>query len=309
MSDSFDPYYIWLGIPPKDQPPNHYRLLGIQELEENTDVIDAAANRQTTYLHEMTAGPNRKESQQLLNEIAAVRRCLLSPEQKSAYDATLRAEQAASQAAVVPVAQVVVQPVTQPVAQPISPAVPFLDPAESPGSEIPNFDFSAGGPPDVGVDGSPGFVVNTDVGFSGVEVGSNNATTTPTQPAKAGAPNRSDEAAATTGKKPIPRQWIITGCTAVVVAIIAFVLTSGSDSDGKKRPTSTSTRLDGSGEAVTSSMSAGSDDSSPNESKDGGAKNDDDDGRSLFDQADTSDSPFKLQSSFGSKEKKKTSEE
>ena len=92
MSDSFDPYYIWLGIPPKDQPPNHYRLLGIQELEENTDVIDAAANRQTTYLHEMAAGPHRKESQQLLNELAGARRCLLNPEQKRQYDAKLLAE-------------------------------------------------------------------------------------------------------------------------------------------------------------------------------------------------------------------------
>ncbi len=26
MAD-FDPYYQWLAIPPKDQPPNHYRLL------------------------------------------------------------------------------------------------------------------------------------------------------------------------------------------------------------------------------------------------------------------------------------------
>ena len=40
-----DPYYEWLGIPPKDQPPNHYRLLGLELFEENRSVIDAAANR------------------------------------------------------------------------------------------------------------------------------------------------------------------------------------------------------------------------------------------------------------------------
>ncbi len=28
MPDSFDPYHRWLGISPKDQPPNRYRLLG-----------------------------------------------------------------------------------------------------------------------------------------------------------------------------------------------------------------------------------------------------------------------------------------
>lgn len=27
MGVPFDPYHKWLGIPPKDQPPNHYRLL------------------------------------------------------------------------------------------------------------------------------------------------------------------------------------------------------------------------------------------------------------------------------------------
>ena len=33
MSESFDPYHKWLGISPKDQPPNHYRLLAIDEFE------------------------------------------------------------------------------------------------------------------------------------------------------------------------------------------------------------------------------------------------------------------------------------
>jgi len=297
MSDSFDPYHIWLGIPPKDQPPNHYRLLGIQELEEHTDVIDAAANRQTTYLHEMAAGPNRKESQQLLNEIAAARRCLLSPEQKLAYDAKLRAELAAAQAAqtaAVPVAQAVVQPVAQPVAPPVAPPVPFLDTGQIPGSELPAFDFAPGGSPDV--------VINTDAGFSGVDAGAGKAAPQQNQPAVAAAPNQSGEAVAPTGKKPISRQWIITGCSAVVVAIIAFVLTNGPDSADNQRPESTSTRLDGSGEAVTSARSA---DSSSQESKDGGAKEDDDDGRSLFDQFDDSNSPLNVPSSFGKKEKKK----
>ena len=29
MKQSFDPYHKWLGIPPEDQPPHHYRLLGV----------------------------------------------------------------------------------------------------------------------------------------------------------------------------------------------------------------------------------------------------------------------------------------
>lgn len=90
MSEQFDPYYVWLGIPPKDQPPNHYRLLGIEVFEDNEQVIDVAANRQTTYLHEMASGPNAKHSQQLLNEIAGARNCLLDPVRKSRYDEELR---------------------------------------------------------------------------------------------------------------------------------------------------------------------------------------------------------------------------
>ena len=31
--ETFDAYHEWLGIPPKDQPPNHYRLLGIELFE------------------------------------------------------------------------------------------------------------------------------------------------------------------------------------------------------------------------------------------------------------------------------------
>ena len=83
----FDPYHIWLGIPPKDQPPHHYRLLGIELFESNADVIDAAATRQSAYLQSVATGAHRAESQRLLTEIAAARRCLLNPDRKAAYDA------------------------------------------------------------------------------------------------------------------------------------------------------------------------------------------------------------------------------
>ncbi|MGO8752923.1 MAG: hypothetical protein ACLQNE_43835 [Thermoguttaceae bacterium] len=38
MSRIFDPYHQWLGIPPKDQPSNHYRLLGVDLCESDPDV-------------------------------------------------------------------------------------------------------------------------------------------------------------------------------------------------------------------------------------------------------------------------------
>ena len=49
-SDEFDPYYNWLGIPPSEQPANHYRLLGVQQFESNPSVIENAADRQMKHL-------------------------------------------------------------------------------------------------------------------------------------------------------------------------------------------------------------------------------------------------------------------
>jgi len=87
-----DPYYEWLGIPPKDQPPNHYRLLGLELFEENRSVIDAAANRQMSFIKEYQAGADSELSQKLLNELSAARLCLLSASAKAAYDTQLRAQ-------------------------------------------------------------------------------------------------------------------------------------------------------------------------------------------------------------------------
>ncbi|MBC8355463.1 MAG: hypothetical protein H8E66_26090 [Planctomycetes bacterium] len=91
MSDEFDPYYAWLGIPPKDQPPNHYRLLGVELFESNLDVIESAAFRQMGHVRTYQGGQRSRESQQLLNELSAAKICLLAPEQKDAYDQQLRA--------------------------------------------------------------------------------------------------------------------------------------------------------------------------------------------------------------------------
>ncbi len=41
----FDPYHKWLGIPAKDQPANHYRLLGLDLFEADAEVIESAAMR------------------------------------------------------------------------------------------------------------------------------------------------------------------------------------------------------------------------------------------------------------------------
>lgn len=86
----FDPYHVWLGIPPQEQPPNHYRLLGIALYESSADVIATAADRQMGHLRTFQSGEHSALSQRLLNEVAAAKVCLLSPAKKAAYDAQLR---------------------------------------------------------------------------------------------------------------------------------------------------------------------------------------------------------------------------
>ncbi len=92
MDDGFDPYYEWLGIPARDQPPNWYRLLGIERFEANANVIERAADRQMGHLRTFQSGVHAKDSQRLLNEVSAARIGLLSPERKAAYDEKIRAE-------------------------------------------------------------------------------------------------------------------------------------------------------------------------------------------------------------------------
>lgn len=94
MAEAFDPYYQWLGIPPEQQPADHYRLLGIKPFEDNPDVIETAADRQTVHLRTFQIGPQSDLSQQLLSEVAAARGCLLDPARKKTYDEQLRTQQA-----------------------------------------------------------------------------------------------------------------------------------------------------------------------------------------------------------------------
>ena len=104
MADAFDPYYHWLGIPPEQQPPDYYRLLGLHMFEDNPDVIQAAADRQMGHLRTYQSGRYSKDSQRLLNEVAAARVCLLNAEKKGAYDAKLRAQMPPAPTSGLPVA-------------------------------------------------------------------------------------------------------------------------------------------------------------------------------------------------------------
>lgn len=89
-ASDFDPYHKWLGIPTAEQPPNHYRLLGLAVFEDDADVIAAAADRQMGHVKSFATGRYAAYSQELLNELAKVRVCLLNPKLKPGYDEELR---------------------------------------------------------------------------------------------------------------------------------------------------------------------------------------------------------------------------
>lgn len=101
---AFDAYHRWLGIPPKEQPPHHYRLLGIAPLEESPDVIEAAADQRMAHLRTYQTGQHSELSQKLLNEVAAAKVCLLNPAKKAEYDRQL-GEQIEAKQRVIPRAE------------------------------------------------------------------------------------------------------------------------------------------------------------------------------------------------------------
>lgn len=100
---TFDPYANWLGIPRREQPANHYRLLGLRVMESDREVIASAADARMAQLKSYQAGRHQALSQRLLNEVAAARLCLLDAARKEAYDRELAAELDRRRLAQVPV--------------------------------------------------------------------------------------------------------------------------------------------------------------------------------------------------------------
>jgi serine/threonine protein kinase len=87
-----DPYHRWLGIPRDQRPPTYYQLLGIAPDEDDPEVIQEAALRQTSHVRTYQTGPYAQQSTTLLNEIAQARATLLNPVRRKEYDARLRLE-------------------------------------------------------------------------------------------------------------------------------------------------------------------------------------------------------------------------
>ena len=130
MSEVFDAYHKWLGIPPNEQPPNLYRLLGIGIFEADLDVIEGAADRQMAHVQTHKTGPYAARSQEVLNELSAAKLCLLDPGKKSAYDAQLR-NQLAGGAVPRPAAPPAAPPAPRPAPRPVAPQAQAAPEAEA----------------------------------------------------------------------------------------------------------------------------------------------------------------------------------
>ena len=91
MPKVLDPYHRWPGIPPKDQPPNHYRLLGIERFEPDQEVIRDAAEQRMAHVRTYQLGQYSELSQKILNELAAAKACPLDPQKKAVDDRQSRA--------------------------------------------------------------------------------------------------------------------------------------------------------------------------------------------------------------------------
>jgi hypothetical protein len=90
----FDPYHDWLDIPPEQQPPSHYQILGIAPDEVNPEAIKEAALRQTTRVRVYQTGPQSALCTRILNEIAQARAILQNPKTREEYDARRAASSA-----------------------------------------------------------------------------------------------------------------------------------------------------------------------------------------------------------------------
>jgi len=93
-AQEFDPYQRWLAIPRAEQPPNHYRLLGIRLFEDDPRAIERAAQQRAMLLRSIELETHVDAAQRLLSEVATAGACLLTPERKQRYDLALRGRSA-----------------------------------------------------------------------------------------------------------------------------------------------------------------------------------------------------------------------
>lgn len=90
MNAFFDPWEAWLGIPLAEQPPDHYRLLGLPRFLPDSTAVDRALSARRTLLAAHATGPHGSEARRMLEECETAASCLLDSRSRLTYDAALR---------------------------------------------------------------------------------------------------------------------------------------------------------------------------------------------------------------------------
>lgn len=102
-SKTFDPYHKWLGIPPHEQPPSHYRLLRISEFESDQEVIELAYEKEMGALKRHEYGEYVDLVEVVGRKLVTARKCLLAADQKADYDAALKSRSSSNNESHLPV--------------------------------------------------------------------------------------------------------------------------------------------------------------------------------------------------------------
>lgn len=140
MDDSaFDPYRQWLGVDGDAGPPNHYRLLGLEPLEDDQAKIRRVSKARYLSIKLLEPDHHRSEWKQLLSAMREAGKCLTDPEKKAAYDRELAHEALKNQAASPPPSATLVRgadgdhsiPTTVPLASSLGPTNPAVQAAPS----------------------------------------------------------------------------------------------------------------------------------------------------------------------------------
>ena len=89
MPETFDPYLKWLGIDGGGHTPDHYRLLGLDRLESDPELIGRAADAAMAEVRRIRPGPHLAEWSRLLDQLGVAKSCLLDRRSKATYDESL----------------------------------------------------------------------------------------------------------------------------------------------------------------------------------------------------------------------------
>ncbi len=78
----------WLGLPPGEWPPDHYRLLGLEPGEDNAELIEQRVHQRldSVRCYQMM---HPEQATEAMNRLAQAFVCLMEPAAKKAYDASL----------------------------------------------------------------------------------------------------------------------------------------------------------------------------------------------------------------------------